>query len=250
MKPTIVLIHGLRGDHHGLSALARGLEQKGYPVQNIDLPGSGDQTDIAKKDLEAYTEWLHELISKFEHKPYIIAHSMGTIIASHYIEKYPEDVRRKVILLSPIFRTHHGQRHSNFVYTLTRGALHILPKRPRYKLLKSKTVSFCISHFLTADKSQQKQIDQLHYLYSGRFASADSLLVDMEISMKNQTKTPSNKEVLYVIGNKDRLTKAVLARTVAADEGAQYMELVGTGHLLNYERPTLVADVVDEFLQN
>ena len=72
----------------------------------------------------------------------------------------------------------------------------------------------------------------------------------MEISMKNQTKTPSNKEVLYVIGDKDRLTKAVLARTVAADEGAQYMELVGTGHLLNYERPTLVADVVDEFLQN
>jgi pimeloyl-ACP methyl ester carboxylesterase len=173
---------------------------------------------------------------------------MGSIIVSHYVEKYPDDVRKKVILLSPIFRTHSGQKNSNLIYALASGALHILPKHSRYKLLQSKSVSFCISHFLTSDKTQQKHIDQLHYLYSGRFASADSLLIDMKISMKNQTKAPSNKEVLYVIGNKDRLTKAVLARTVAAEQGAQYMELVGTGHLLNYEQPMRVADVVDEFL--
>ena len=116
--------------------------------------------------------------------------------------------------------------------------------------MKSKLVSFCISHYLTYDKKQQKQIDQLHYLYSGRFASADSLLIDMDISMRSQTKTLTNKQVLYVIGNKDRITNAVLARSIAAEQGAQFMELVGTGHLLNYERPTLVADVIDEFIQN
>jgi pimeloyl-ACP methyl ester carboxylesterase len=68
--------------------------------------------------------------------------------------------------------------------------------------------------------------------------------------MKSQTKTPTNKQVLYVIGDKDRLTKAVLAHSIAAEQGAQFMELVGTGHLLNYERPTVVADVIDEFIQN
>ena len=249
MKPTAVLIHGLRGTHHGLSAIADGLEKRGYEVLMPDLPGSGEQADIERKDLDAYAQWLHEYISKLPHKPYIIAHSMGSIIVSYYLEKYPDDVRKKVVLLSPIFRTRAGQYNSNFLYALTSGALHILPKRPRYKLMKSKLVSFCISHYLTVDKKQQKQIDQLHYLYSGRFASADSLLIDMKISMKNQTKTPTNKQVLYIIGNKDRLTKAVLAHSVAAEQGAQYMELVGTGHLLNYERPTLVADVIDEFIQ-
>ena len=250
MKPTIVLIHGLRGDHHGLSAVARGLEVKGYEVLTPDLPGSGNEADIEQKDLNAYAKWLHEYISNLPHKPYIIGHSMGTIITSHFIEKYPDDVRKKVILMSPIFRTRSGQKSSNFVYALTSGALHILPKHSRYKLMKSKLVSFCISHYLTYDKKQQKQIDQLHYLYSGRFASADSLLIDMDISMRSQTKTLTNKQVLYVIGNKDRITNAVLARSVAAEQGAQFMELVGTGHLLNYERPTLVADVIDEFLQD
>ena len=250
MKPTVVLIHGLRGDHHGLEAIARNLEVKGYEVLTPDLPGSGIQEDIAQKDINTYVEWLHEYVKKIPHKPFILGNSMGSIIVSHYLEKYPDDTRKKVILMSPIFRTRTGQHGSNVIYALTSGALHILPKRQRYDFMKSKMVSFCISHYLTSDKTQQKQIDQLHYLYSGRFASADSLLIDMEISMKNQTKTPTNKQVLYIIGNKDRLTKAVLARSVAAEQGAQFTELVGTGHLLNYERPTLVADVIDEFIQN
>lgn len=70
----------------------------------------------------------------------------------------------------------------------------------------------------------------------------------MKISMRNQTKTPTDKDVLYVIGKKDRLTNAVLAHSVAAEQGAQCIELVGTGHLLNYERPTLVAEIIDEYI--
>jgi len=250
MKRTVVLIHGLRGDHHGLLAIAEGLEKKGYDVLLPDLPGSGNQVDIAGKSLDTYAEWLHEYISKIDHKPYIIGHSMGSIIVSHYLEKYPKDVQHRVVLMSPIFRSRLSQKGSNLLYDLTSGALHILPEQSRYKFLKSKTVSFCISHYLTADKTQQKRIDELHYLYSGRFASADSLLVDMKISMKSQTKTPANKQVLYIIGNKDRLTKAIFARSVAAEQGAQYAELVGTGHLLNYEKPTLVTEVIDEFISN
>lgn len=250
MKQTIVLIHGLRGTHHGLSAIAKDLEEKGFEVLTPDLPGSGDEADIEQKDLNAYAKWLHEYVTKIPHKPYIIGHSMGSIIVSHYVEKYPDDVCKKVVLLSPIFRTRAGQHNSNFLYALASGALHILPKRQRDQFVKSKMVSFCISHYLTTDKKQQKEIDQLHYMYSNRFASADSLLIDMEISMKSQTTTPSNKQVLYVIGKKDRLTRAIYARSVAAEQGAQFMELIGTGHLLNYEQPTQVADVIDEFIQS
>ncbi len=248
MKRTVILIHGLRGDHHGLTAIAKDLETKGYEVLTPDLPGSGEQSDIAQKDLNTYAEWLHDYVLKIDRKPYIIGHSMGSIITSYYVEKYPQEVQHKVILLAPIFRTRTSQKGSNLLYALTSGALHILPKQSRYKVMKSKTVSFCISHFLTTDKTQQKRIDQLHYLYSGRFASADSLLVDMKISMQNQTKTPTDKQVLYIIGVKDRLTKAVLARSVAADQGAKCIELVGTGHLLNYEQPTKVAEVINDFI--
>ena len=248
MKKTILLIHGLRGDHHGLAALAEELEKKGYAVINPDLPGSGDNAELDEKTLDGYADWLHKNYGDKNY--YIAAHSMGSIIVSHYLAKYPEDkVQRRVILISPIFRTKAGQKTSNLFYALANGALHILPKKPRYNFMRSKSVSFCISHYLTSDKKQQKNIDQLHYKYSGHFASADSLLADMKISMKEQTILPKNKDVLYIIGNKDRLTKAKYARAKAEEQGASFTELAGTGHLVNYEQPAELANAIDEFIQ-
>ena len=248
MKKTILLIHGLRGDHHGLATLAKELEQKGYNVINPDLPGSGDRAELNDKTLDGYAEWFHKNYGSKNY--YITAHSMGSIIVSHYLAKYPKDkVQRRVIFISPIFRTKSGQRTSNKLYALSSGALHILPKKPRYAFMRSKPVSFCISHFLTADKTRQKEIDQLHYKYSGRFASAASLLADMKISMKAQTVLPENKDVLFIIGNKDRLTKAKLARMRAAEYGANYTELAGTGHLVNYEQPVELAEAIDDFIR-
>ena len=248
MKKAILLIHGLRGDHHGLAALANELEQKGYAVVNPDLPGSGDRAELDNKTLDGYADWLHKNYGNKNY--YIAAHSMGSIIVSHYLAKYPQDkVQRRVVLISPIFRTKTGQRTSNILYALANGALHILPKKPRYKFMRSKPVSFCISHYLTSDKAQQKEIDQLHYKYSGRFASADSLLADMKISMKEQTILPENKDVLYIIGDKDRLTKVKLARAKAAEQSADFTELAGTGHLVNYEQPAELATAIDDFIK-
>lgn len=248
MKKTIVLLHGLRGTHHGLSAIADALTERGYETITPDLPGSGEEKDIANKNLDAYAEWLHKMITKLPHKPYIVGHSMGSIVASHYLEKYPDDVQRKVVFISPIFRTKTGQLTSNILYALSSGALHLVPRKPRYNFMRSKAVSFCISHYLTADKSQQKQIDELHYKYSGRFVSADSLLKDMKISMREQTVFPANKDALYIMGNKDRLTKVKLARKRVAEKGADFTELDATGHLINYEKPEQVADAIAEFL--
>jgi pimeloyl-ACP methyl ester carboxylesterase len=248
MSKTIVLIHGLRGDHHGLAALAEELEKKGYEVINTDLPGSGERAELTKKNLDGYADWLHENFGDKNY--YFAAHSMGSIIVSHYLSKYPEDkVQRRVIFISPIFRTKAGQKTSNLLYALASGALHVLPKKSRYDFMRSKTVSFCISHYLTSDKSQQKAIDRLHYKYSNRFASADSLLADMKISMKEQTILPENKDVLYIMGNKDRLTKTKLARTRAAKHNAHYAEINRTGHLINYEQPEQLAEVIDEFIK-
>ena len=70
MKKTILLIHGLRGDHHGLAALAKELEQKGYNVINPDLPGSGDRAELNDKTLDGYAEWFHK---NYGNKNYYIA---------------------------------------------------------------------------------------------------------------------------------------------------------------------------------
>lgn len=248
MKGIILLIHGLRGDRHGLSELGDELKKRGYHVLNPNLPGSGDAEALSNKTLAGYATWLHEYVRKHDVKPYIIGHSMGSIIVTHYLEKYPKDVQQKVVAISPIFRTRIQQKSSNLTYALASGALNSLPKSTRYKIMKSRRTSYVISHYLTTDKKQQKRIDQLHYMYSGNFASTDSLLADMRISMKEQTITPIGKEMLYIIGDHDRLTKSELARYRAAAQGARIIEIRGAGHLVNYEQPEKLAEVIDEYL--
>lgn len=242
---TVILIHGLRGTHHGLLDIAKALPSE-YRVITPDLPGSGVRAELDNKNMDGYAEWLHDYISSLnlKQKPYIVAHSMGSIIVSHYLEKYPNDVQPKVVLLSPIFRTKFNQALSSSLYAIASGFLHLLPKTPRYNFLRSKAVSFCISHYLTYDKSMQKQIDQLHYRYGGRFASAASLMADMKISMKQQAIVPPRKKVHFIIGNKDKLTSLKLAKQYSEKYSTGFDVIQNSGHLINYERPDEVAGLI------
>ena len=115
--------------------------------------------------------------------------------------------------------------------------------------MRSKLASWCIAHYLIADHSQTKKIEQMHYKYSGNFESAKGLMADIKISMREQT-VPVEKDVLYIIGSKDHLTAAKLARERAEAHGANFTEMAGTGHLINYEQPERLADRIAEYLQD
>ena len=252
MKKTIILVHGLRGTHHGLKAVASNLAYAGYKTILPDLPGSGTRPQLDNKSLQGYTEWLHLYIQglNLSDKPIILGHSMGSIVVSHYLEKYPDDVANKVIFMSPIFRDKTAQKGNEVLYSIFNGSAHLLPKKARYNFLKSKAVSYCISHYLTIDKSQQKEIDELHYKYSGRFASADSLLADMKISMRQQTVVPPHKDILMIIGEKDRLAASKTVKQIADEHHAHLVQIKNTGHLINYEQPGQVSDAILEFLRH
>ena len=249
MKKTIILLHGLRGDHHGLAEVAELLEKKGYNVVNPDLPGYGEDKTLDKKTLDFYSKWIHGLVKAQKEKPIIVAHSMGSIVASHYLVEHFNDVQPRVVFVSPIFRSDYKQKSSNVRCALTIAALHLLPSRPRLGLMRSKLASFCISHYLTSDRKQSKKIDQMHYKYSGNINSGNGLLDDIKISMKEQTVPVKQLDILYIMGKKDRLTSAKLAEQRAKTNGAKYVEIDGAGHLINYEQPERLAEGIDEFLR-
>ena len=104
-KPTLIFIHGMRGNHHGLVDLARYMRNE-YNVLVPDIPGSGDRAELKNKTNDGYADWLHQYIAaqKFTQKPIIIGHSMGSILTSNFIRKYPNDIDQRVIYLSPILR--------------------------------------------------------------------------------------------------------------------------------------------------
>jgi len=247
-KSTIIMIHGFRGTHSGLINIAKNLRDD-YNVLTPDIPGSGKSPELDNKTLDGYADWLHDYIKTQKlKKPYIIGHSMGSIIVSHFVQKYPKDVQSKVILLSPVFRTKSGQKRSDVAYNICRGGLQILPAKQRQKFLASHQLSYIISHFLTYDKSQQKQIDVLHCKYSGKFASVDSFMADMRISMREQTIIPENFDTLLCFGEHDRLTSHKLIEKIATQNGASYREFSDAGHLINYETPDRVAKAIKDFI--
>ncbi len=248
-KPSIIFIHGLRGSHCGLLDVASFFE-KDYDVLTPDIPGSGTAKELGDKTLNGYADWLHNYILDHKlKKPYIVGHSMGSIIVSSFVKKYPDDVAQKVILMAPVFRSKFNEKKAAVLYGLARGGLALLSKKQQYKLLASHRLSFVISHILTYDKKQQKRIDELHYQQSGQFSSADSLIADIKISMRSQTIIPEGKEVLLCFGKHDRLTSYKYTEKIAQENGLAAKRIDDAGHLLNYETPKTAAKIIRDFIE-
>ena len=247
---TLILLHGLRGTHLGLQAIADILTQAGDQILNLDLPGSGTRAALDDQTLQGYIEWLHAYIQNLNltEKPVLVGHSMGSIIVSHHAQKYPDDTDSHLILMSPVFRDKAAKIKNRSLYRHLYHAVNLLPENTRYDILSSKAVSYGVSRFLTVDKSQQEKIDRLHAEYSGHFASVSSFLSDAKTAMLEQAVLPHGKNVLMIMGEKDRLISVDYVRKTAEKSKAQLVIIPNAGHLVNYEQPDLVASKIMAFL--
>src|SRR5690606_31255495 len=101
-KQTIVMIHGFRGDRHGLEDIVAELPKK-YRVIVPDLPGFGESPELPDKhDIESYTKFLHDFIAKVtDQPPVLLGHSFGSIITAHYAAQQSQAIT-KLILVNPI----------------------------------------------------------------------------------------------------------------------------------------------------
>ena len=248
-KKTIILLHGLRGDHYGLSQIAENLEERGYNVHNLDLPGYGENKALDDQSLDGYADWLKQYITQQKlTKPVVIGHSMGSIISSHFAKKYPELSSRKIVLVSPIFRTSKKQKFSKLNYFCSTAFLHLLVPPLRLAFLRAKAFSWVVSHMLTVDKSLQKEIDRQHFDHCGNFHSAKKIMNDIKISMCAQTALDLDKDIAICMGVGDKMTPIKVARERAQEYGILFKEVPGAGHLINYERPDIVADFIADFI--
>lgn len=251
-KPSIILVHGLRGDHHGLQEIGEGLEAKGYKVFIPDLPGYGDEVALEDQSLRGYADWLKSYIKSLNLKqpPIVIGHSMGSIVTSHFLRIHPNSADSRSVVLSPIIRTPKGQKRSNFSVAAICGFLQLLSGHARYKFMRSKFVSLIVSRTLSYDHRRQKYIDRMHFEYCGQFTSTISLMNDIRLSMHEQTATPAKGKALYIMGDHDRLTKVRNVEARIADSKVVELSVIKKkGHLINYECPQKVARLIDEFIQ-
>lgn len=253
-KPTIILIHGFRGTHHGLMQIAKKL--KDYQIIIPDLPGFGRGAKLKNYDLESYTKWLERFIAarKFEKPPILLGHSFGSIICASYASRHPKNIA-KLVLVNPIGSP--ALEGPNRVMTKLAVLYYTigtkLPARMAHGWLSLKPIVRIMSITMakTRDHGLRTYIHHQHDHYFSRFHSAQSVLEAFQTSINHNVRDFAANiptDTLLIAGALDDITplsdQYILAKKFPK---AKLKVIDGVGHLTHYETPDEVAAYVQAF---
>lgn len=254
---NIILIHGFRGTHNGLSLIARELSD-GFNCFVPDIPGFGKGASLETYSLDEYVLWLDSYIDKLklDKKPVLLGHSFGSIITSAYATRFPKKIS-KLILLNPIgYPALEGPR-----WFLTQCAVlyyeigSILPKKIARKWLSLRIVVDVMSIVLakTKQKPLRKYIHHQHRKYFSRFHDARTVLASFKTSISYSVKNFASSiknPTLLIAGELDDITP--ISRQKILLKQFQHAELSiirSVGHLTHYETPGQVANLIRQWVK-
>ncbi len=250
---TLVLVHGYRGDHHGLESFAGGLTD--YNVIAPDLPGFGTSEPLrVEHSLDSYSIWFKAFLEQLELKnPLVVGHSFGTLVVSSTEAKL--GLFSKIVLVNPVA----GGRivgiskvlleFVKFYYWLA----HVVPEVIGNKMTKTYLLVDSMSAYTTKskDKALRKWIKLQHRTHFNSFANSQ-VVWEAYLAATENVVIPFVKEihkpVLLIAAELDEITpvSAVydFARTM---DNAQVHEIKGCGHLVHYEAASEAIEVIKEF---
>ncbi|KAA5836878.1 alpha/beta hydrolase [Saccharopolyspora hirsuta] len=254
---TVLMVHGLRGTHHGLELIAAGLPD--HRVVIPDLPGFGDSGPMTgqRHDVAGYAKVITELIEQVggQRPVVLLGHSFGSIIAARVAATAPELVRRLVLvnpIATPALR---GPRVllsglTSAYYTLGKR----LPLRAGHSLLSNRWVVLAASRAMTRTKDKQLRefIDANHLRHFSRFHSPALVSETFDASTAH-TVTEHADDIhlptLLIAGESDEIAPLAGQRALAARmSDAELVVIPGVGHLVHYETPGPAAEAIQRFL--
>jgi pimeloyl-ACP methyl ester carboxylesterase len=253
---TIVMIHGYRGNHRGLEAIAGGLGS--YRVIIPDLPGFGESQQFATRhDLETYSTWLNAFLENLglSGSAYLVGHSFGTLVVGTYATN---NRCKGVVLINPVSAPAlSGPR--GFLTRITSWFYHLstsLPESVGSWLLRSPIAVMVMSSVMakTKDRKLRSWIHKQHLANFSDFASVAvaSEGYDASISSDLSIMAPSiQSPVLIVAATLDDITDIDIQRRVVNKyPNANLVEIQGVGHLVHYEAPAQAATHISSFIEN
>ena len=255
-EQTLVMIHGYRGNHHGLEAIAEGLSK--YRVISPDLPGFGESAPLTQEHtLDSYANWLHEFVSKLgiADRMHLIGHSFGSLVVGHYATRSNP---ASIALINPVSAPAlEGPQAA--LTALTRIYYAIAQKLPAALglwLLKNKAAVMVMSVVMakTNNPELRRWIHGQHLDNFSDFASVAVACEGYSASISadlSQMAASIDAPVLVIAATLDEITPIQTQRNVAKlYSRGQYKEIVGVGHLVHYEAPEQAASMVSEFLES
>lgn len=256
----ILLVHGFRGDHHGLEGLAAELVRVLPGVRAIvpDLPGFGATPAVPGREhnIELYGEWLRAFAGEVAPDGFaLLGHSFGSLIVGAAIAGGLDPSR--LILVNPISAP--ALEGPQAVLTQLAIAYYraadLLPEKAARGLLGNPAIVRGMSEVMakTQDRELRQWIHSQHASYFSRFSDASTLLDAFRASVSHTVAefSPSfSMPTLVITGDRDDITPlAKQLDLVHRVPGAQLRVAQGVGHLVHYEAVEDAAAWSAEFLR-
>lgn len=253
---SLVLVHGYRGDHHGLEPVVAALP--GIRILSPDLPGFGRSTPLreAPHSIAGYARWLDAFLAATgtRGRATVLGHSFGSIVVAHAIAAGTPVPR--LVLVNPISTDPMAgvngvlARLTRLYYRLGRA----LPPRLGAAWLGSPVIVRFMSASLakTRDRGLRRWIHEEHHRYFSAFADRDTLAEGFDASLSTDVAAAADAltmPTLLVVGADDLIAPLAGQRTLAERlPDARLVVLDGVGHLVHYERPAEAAAAIAAFL--
>ena len=254
---VIIFIHGYRGNHHGLEAIAGALED--FNVIIPDLPGFGESSPFAgDHTIEQYATWLGAFIEKLspKEKPILLGHSFGSIVCAAFASK--SNAIDLLILENPVSAP--ALKGPNAPLTkIAQGFFALAGKLPLNKgewLLKSWPMVRGMSIIMT--KTWNRELRKwIHAQHDANFNDFSNRRIAIEGYRASISRNVSDYAMhfkvptLLIIGSRDDITSpkqqfAMATKIPVAHSISQHM---GVGHLTHYEIPKDVAQDIRRFVE-
>ena len=256
---TILVIHGFRGDHHGLLRVADQLPE--MRIIMPDLPGFGSSAAFAsgKHSVEQYGTFVTDFMAALGlgSDTVLLGHSFGSIVAAHFVATHPGTVT-PLILINPIAAPAlEGPKGimTKLAVLYYRLAAR-LPRPLGLALLRSPLIVRVMSEAMakTTDKDLRRFIHGQHHAYFSAFADRESLLESFTASVSGHVAEVAGKldlPVLLVAGEKDEIATLPDQHRLAALLPDGVLKVIpGVGHLIHYETPGPAAGFIRCFLKD
>ena len=257
--PTLILVHGFRGDHHGLEGIAVRLAETAPELRVIvpDLPGFGETPAVPGRthDLALYAEWLCAFAAAVAPDgAAILGHSFGSLVVSAAIDRGLDP--RRTILINPISAPalEGPQAVMTQLAIAYYRAADRLPERAARGLLGNPLIVRVMSEVMakTSDRELRSWIHAQHGAYFSTFSDPRTLLEAFRASVSHtvpEFAAAFTAPTLLIAGERDDITP--LAKQLELHHripGSRLVILPGTGHLVHYEAVDEAVAAIAAFL--
>lgn len=271
----VLLVHGFRGDHHGLEIIANYLLKliPNVSIISPDLPGFGRSADLPESapgedSIDAYVAWLQDFVERTNPLGlplHVVGHSFGSIVTSAFAAAHPASLAR-LSLINPISEPalEGSQRIASRLASLYYRAGAALPEKIGYPLLRSQLITRLSSEVMmrTKDRAMRRFINGQHAAYFGSFGSRRGVFSAYEASIAHtaaEYAAAIRVPVQMLVAEDDDLGTPETARAmyatltsrnlpVSSSGARERLDMIPeVGHLIHYETPHLAAELIADF---